>query len=271
MRLQLDEEVRRGIVDGLVEMILKLLRTVEELPPGACDLGLVHFDPVYGHFVALPARQLAPFRLPQSPDDDRDLAHVETCTDGDLFVAEALDPERWWGDDDVTDDEWDALSAFYAQLLEKTVARPRLRGPLEALRTRQRFTLARAQGSWMLWYVHFVHLSGPPLARSEEPQSAYAAIAPLFWHSESFMSPHSVGVTLENGQLVEVELVGAGVNDATLGCLTRAGAAACAGLRHFVLRDTRVSRDAVERLRALLPQTVVSEVVSERLPSRSVG
>jgi hypothetical protein len=90
--------------------------------------------------------------------------------------------------------------------------------------------------------------------------TAYAALAPLYWHSMSYVGRSHGGLVFDGLELVDATLSGADVTDETLALLDQERAACCDRLRSLTLDSTRTSPAAVQRLRALLPNTVVRTI-----------
>ncbi len=105
------------------------------------------------------------------------------------------------------------------------------------------------------WYVHLHHLRGATLAEPAPAQTAYGALAPLFWHTHSDVGRYHSGLVFDGDVLVEATLEGDEVTDETLALLTPAGAARCESLRTLTLRGTRATATAIDRLRGHLPGT----------------
>lgn len=223
------------------------------IAPNAWDLLICELDDVYGTTVIAPAKQNAPFWLPESPGDD-ERQHFEVLHEASVCL-EIPEFDLGGKEGDPTPEEWASARQVHIHALYESLAGETGKAAVDRLGAPNTFTIAWSPRSESAWFVHLHHVHGAPLGKPVPARTAYGALAPLFWHHHSFVGRYHSGLVFDGDVLVEATLVGPDVTDETLELLTPESAACCASLRVLRLQTPCPTPPAIERLRELLPTT----------------
>lgn len=210
-----------------------------------------------------PVRLNAPFHVPAVPDEqgpqhvEQDVDHGTALECNEFHAAsEAVDE---LGDDD--EDAFEHWLSFLLDLrvraLRESMTTPAVATALRKLEVDGAVRVLWSQQNDSGRFVHLHHLQGPPIPGATPPSTTLSALAPLYWHSHSYVGRRHSGLRFEGDVLVEATLSGAAVTDETLAWLTPERAACCGSLRTLAFDSTRVTDAAIERVRTLLPHVSV--------------
>lgn len=264
--LQFSDAQWLGILDAHAAMWLGIAERLAREPPkkrwDALECWLVDED---ARCTVWPVRLNAPFHVPALPGEEAPM-HVEQDVDRGVALECPQFQAAGQAVDELCEEDEDAFEACYALLRDLRVRALRESLVLPLVTTALR-TLGGDRDVSILWspqsdsgyFVHLQHLQGPPIPAAVPPTNTLSALAPLYWHSHSYVGRHHSGLKFDGDVLVAATFDGADVTDETLALLTPERAACCQSLRTLTFRETRVTKPAVERVKGLLPHVTVKK------------